>query len=108
VLLVQGPQTSGSLNSYELNADALAALNDAEGSKWAIGGQEASGGYAHGYLGGVSSPNNPIRLILGVQPRAVGNVPEAGSSVALVAFGFGALVGLQSLAKRRKRAVTRG
>jgi hypothetical protein len=114
VLFGQGTHTAGTINSYVLNPAAIAALNAAEGSKWAIGGQENSGGYAFAYLSGISSPNNPIQLCLDFQPAntltfndSVNNVPETGSSLAMAALGFCAVVGLRHIATRRRQQLVR-
>lgn len=114
-LFGSGAQNRGTVNSYVLNADALAALNAAEGSSWAIGGQAASGtGYAFACLSGVNSPNNPIQLVLDIQPAntltfndSVNSVPETGSSLAMAALGFCAVLALRRVASRRQQALNR-
>ena len=80
-----GGHTPGIINSYVLNAAALASLNSAT-SYWAIGGSN-TGGWAFGYTQGVGSGDH-IRLVL----NETSSVPDSGSTLALFGFGLGLLV----------------
>ncbi len=85
VLFGSGTHTAGTINSFVLNASAIASLNSAT-SFWAIGGSN-NGSIAFGYTQGVGSGDN-FRLVL----NRASSVPDSGSTLALFGFGLGLLV----------------
>lgn len=108
----QGSHTAGALNSYVLNANALASLMATE-SIWTIAGgtpppTEVDTGYnyAFGYTAGVNNkPAYTMQLVLDVAPsittRAVADVPEAGWTLAMLGVG---VLGLFALRPRTAKA----
>lgn len=108
ILFGQGTHTAGTLNSYVLNADALASLNASE-SMWAIGGQSSapsSAGFAFGYRNGVSA-GETIQLVLDVEPIVHNeripstDVPDAGSTLGMISLG---ICGLFAFSRRNAAA----
>jgi hypothetical protein len=98
ILFGQGTHTAGTLNSFSLNANALASLNAAT-SFWAIGGQNTVNNYAFGYTDGVSS-GDTIRLVLTVS----NNVPDGGFTLALLGMAMGGMVLARSQFRRNPSA----
>lgn len=90
-VFAQGDQTPGFINSFDLNAAAIASLNMST-SNWAIGGSRIGGGTnAFGYTSGVASGDN-IKLVLITR-----DVPEP---ITFTLFGLG-LAGI-GFARRKK------
>lgn len=101
-LFGEGTHQAGALNTFTLNANALASLN-ATDSLWAIGGQNTATSasinqlnFAFGYQMGPSR-NYTMQLRLDVADVPTNRVPEAGSTLAM--FGVG-LFGVMQLRKR--------
>jgi hypothetical protein len=92
ILFASGIHTAGTINSFPLNADALASLN-ASSSFWAVGGQNTVANAAFGWT------SDYIKLVLTVQDppplnRFAGpaSVPDSSSSLVLLGIGvFGVL-----------------
>jgi len=98
-LFASGIHTAGTtsevkINSFTLNAAALASLNSTS-SFWAIGGVNDGPGDAFGGTQGVSQPDH-IKLNLTIGSASV---PDHAPTLALVGFGFLALA-----AFRRKKS----
>lgn len=107
-IFATGTHAAAALNAFALNEDALASLNASE-AYWAIGGETTATAvltnpynYAFGLTYGVDTePDYTMQLRLEIeQPRLaarLANVPEAGSSIAMLGLG---LLGLFARANR--------